>query len=255
MSRQELEGCERFFLGVKHEDGEAIRYRVFHARCHSWSCPVCAKIKARQYKERMQPLFESRQLFMYTLTYFHAKLPIEVWSELSIAWNRFRTAATKRFGSFSYVRVLEHHHKSPYPHLHIIADKEFPATWLNKELLSAGFGYQAKVVKVTSVGAAFYISKYLTKPWTDEACKEMRKNLRLRIISFGGSACLRAMAGTPWELVTKCFVCQDAIDSIMVDLEWKHGQNWKKTYEKEFDGNIEYTFYIKQGGFGGGGTM
>jgi hypothetical protein len=111
----------------------------------------------------MRPLFDGRSLWMYTFTYYHSKPPLEVWSEYSAAWNRFRTAAAKRYGRFAYARVLEHHHKSPYPHLHIIADKEFGAVWLAAELKSAGFGYQAKCKPITSEGAITYVTKYLTK--------------------------------------------------------------------------------------------
>lgn len=248
MLRQELIGCERFFLGVKHAEADFIRYRVFPARCHSWDCPVCARAKAGEYRKRMQPLFEGRHLSMYTFTYFHNDDPIAVWRSVSTSWNRFRTAATKRYGSFSYARVLEHHHKSPYPHLHIIADRAFDPCWLNRELLSAGFGYQAVAKKVTSEQAAAYVTKYMTKPWTDEACKTIRKNLKMRIITFGGDACTRASQGTPWALVTRAMVCSEAVESLMVDLTWQHGQKTRKTYEREFDGNREYTFFITEGG-------
>jgi len=249
MLRQDLNGCERYFLGVKHVNENVVRYRVFPTRCNSWDCPVCAKIKGEKYRERMRPLFEGGQLFMYTFTYFHKKAPLEVWQEVSKSWNRFRTAASKRFGKFSYARIIEHHHKSPYPHLHVLIDKRFPDSWLNKELLSAGFGYQAVCKPVTTEHAIHYVTKYLTKPWTDKACSEIRKSLGLRVITFGGNAATRALAGTPWELIAKCFVCQDAVTSMMIDLEWKHGQNYEKTFEREFDASGEYTFFIKPGGY------
>lgn len=248
MLRQGLENCERYFLGVKHEEESFVRYRIFPARCHSWNCPVCARAKAEQYRARMRPFFESGQLFMYTFTYYHKRSPLEVWAEVSRSWNRFRTAAVKRFGDFSYARVLEHHKKSPYPHLHIIADKRLPDTWLNKELLSAGFGYQADCQPVTSDNAAYYVTKYLTKPWTDADCRAMRETLRLRIITFGGKACTKRMSGTPWELIVKATICQDASDAMVRDLEWAHGQNYEKSFEREFDANGEYTFILKPGG-------
>lgn len=189
---------------------------------------------------------------MYTLTFFHSVGPLDAWANVAKCWNRFRTAAAKKYGAFSYARVLESHSESPYPHLHILADKRFGDLWLNRELLAAGFGYQAKCSQVTSDHAAWYITKYLTKPWTNKEGAALRKTLHLRVITFGGHACTRAMAGTPWELIAKTFVCQEAIDNMRRDLEWKYGQNYHTTFSREFDANAEYTFVIRGPGYSAG---
>jgi len=247
MLRQGLSGCEKFFIGVKHENGNAVRYRVFPSRCHSWDCPECSRAKAAMYRKRMRPLFEKRQLYMYTFTYYHSRPPIEVWKDVAKSWNRFRTAATKKFGQFSYARILEHHHKSDYPHLHVIADINIPPGWFNRELISAGFGYQAKVVPITTDGAVLYVTKYLTKPWTSAECKAIRKTLKMRLISFGGSACLSSPKGSMWECLKRSLVCSDVLDAVMIDKDWTCGVNAEMTFIQEFDANGEYTFERKEG--------
>ena len=248
-NRLDALNCSRYYLAIKHVEGEAIRYKTFPARCNSWDCPECARIKAMQYRERMIPLFESKALYFYTFTFYHNKPPIEVWQEYSKCWNRFRTAATKKFGYFSYVRVLECHSQSPYPHLHIIADKLFPPTWLGPELKSAGFGYQTDSKPVTSQGAASYITKYLTKGWNREDCKTIRKNLHLRIISFGGSACNPAPVGVAWNIIARSFLGDTVVDCVNTDVSWSYGSAAKLTYERLFEGFHEWTYFIKPGGF------
>ena len=247
--RQELVDCERFFLGIKSIEGTAVRYKGFPVRCNSWNCRTCARIKADKYRERMRPLFENGTLFFYTFTFYHGRPPMDVWADVSKAWNRLRTAAAKKYGSFSYARVLEHHHHSPYPHLHVIADIEFKPTWLGPELKRAGFGYQSICKPVTSEGAATYVTKYLTKPWTDEACKNIRKNLKLRIISFGGDACTPLPHGSVWTVIGRATICNKLIDKILLDLEWTHGCRAEKTYESVVDASVEFTYQFPEGGF------
>jgi hypothetical protein len=238
--------CVTGFIAVEHSDGTAVRYKAFPMRCKSWDCPHCSKIKADQYKVRMQPLFDSTQLWMYTFTFYHKRSEFEVWSEVSTAWNRFRTAATKKFGGFNYVRILEHHHASDYPHLHCLIDKRFTDVWLAAELKAAGFGYQCTVKEVTSTGAAVYVTKYLTKQWTSIACKNMRRALRLRIVSFGGSACSRANPRGLWTLLAMGLDCGEALEAIHRDVVWRYGQSAIKTYENTGFDSYELTILIPE---------
>lgn len=248
MIRQTVEGCERYFLGIKTTDGVVTRYKAFPVRCHSWDCPVCARIKADQYKVRIKPLFDAGELWMYTFTYFHNAPPVEVWKRYSQAWNRFRTAANKRFGDIKYVRILEHHKKSPYPHLHVLMDRNLPATWINKELLSAGFGYQAEVHKCTGLEAALYVSKYLTKGWKDEECKKIRKALKLRIISFSAGVCVRGATGLDWSIVARAVAGDEVVNAILTDVTWSHARPPELTRHREIDAMEEWTFFIPEGG-------
>lgn len=243
--RKHLIGCESSFIAIKQKSLGKVAYRVFPTKCNSWDCPDCAKIKAKKYRERMRGLFDGRPLWMYTFTYYHNKPAIEVWREYSLAWNRFRTAAAKRFGGFSYARILEHHHKSPYPHLHVIADKDFGACWMATELKSSGFGYQARCKTISTEGAITYVTKYLTKVWTDEACKSIRRALSLRIVSFGGSACSRISAGDSWNIVTRDRDCDQCCDKCAIDVSWTHGQDAKLISERVVDAFIESVFILE----------
>jgi hypothetical protein len=242
--RFKLTGCESSFLAIKQKTLGRVEYRVFPLKCNTWDCPVCAKIKAKKYRERMSGLFDGRRLWMYTFTYYHSRPALDVWREYSIAWNRFRTAAAKRYGRFSYARILEHHHKSPYPHLHILADKEFGAVWLAMELKTAGFGYQAVCKPITSEGAISYVTKYLSKAWTSEDCRRIRKSLGLRIISFGGDACGRRMAPSDWEVITRnCEHCE-TIDKCDIDRDWSYGHNARLISEKIVDAFITQVYIL-----------
>jgi hypothetical protein len=245
--RRQLTNCERFFLGIKSKNEKVVRYRVFAARCHSWDCANCAAEKGRIYRERMQPLFRSRELYLYTFTFYHSSPASEVWREVGKKWNVFRTAATKRWGQFSYARVLEPHNNSPYPHLHVIADRLFPAAWLGFELKKAGFGYQTKCSPVTSKGAAAYVSKYLTKPWPNAVCRTLRKTYKLRVITFGGQACSPPMATQPWELLAKSVLCEDIIDSIQTDRTWTHRTKDEPSFHSVRDATEEWTYVITEG--------
>jgi hypothetical protein len=238
--------CVRGFLAVDSKNGNTVRYKAFPMRCKSWDCPHCAKIKGEAYQKRMQPLFEAEKLFFYTFTFYHNKPVLEAWQSVQKSWNRFRTAAAKKYGRFSYVRVLEHHHKSDYPHLHVIADIRFSSVWLALELKNAGFGYQCKAEPVTSDRAAWYISKYLTKPWDSGVCRTIRKNLRLRLISFGGDACTPKRGDGKWRLLAMGLNCGEALECIHRDVEWRYGQLAKVTYEETGFDSYEMTIIIPE---------
>ena len=243
-----LSGCETYFIGIKSVSDNTVRYRLFPARCHSWDCRICAKQKAEVYKVRMRPLFERPSLYMYTLTYYHNAPPAVVWSKYAAAWNRFRTAAVKKYGKFSYVRVLEHHHNSPYPHLHILADVKFSDVWFAAELLCAGFGYQAVCKPVVSRDAVAYVTKYLTKPWTSPWCQKIRRDLHLRIVSFGGDACLSKRRCGGWQMIARSLLCPDVVAAIELDRDWEHGASCSLTYAADFDTYSEETYIFKKGG-------
>lgn len=243
--RSELNGCETSFLGIKRKNFGSVTYRSFPLRCHSWDCPVCARVKANIYRERMHPLFDGRPLYMYTLTFYHDRPPLEVWREFSIAWNRFRTAAAKKYGGFSYARILEHHNQSPYPHLHVIADVNISDVWLAQELRTAGFGYQARKTRVTTTEAATYVTKYLTKPWSDEGCKTIRKNLRLRIVCFGGDACRAKRSESGWDFISRDIDHTSLTDRISVERNWDHGYDARLISSRVFDGFLEEIYCLE----------
>ena len=246
--RQGLIECERYFIGLKSVNGNTIRYKAFPARCNTWDCAICSRVKAQKYQIRIRPLFESGPLYFYTLTFYHKTSPRDCWANVARVWNRFRTAAVKQFGQINYVRVLEHHHKSPYPHLHIIADKLLPATWLGAEAVRAGFGYQIDSKPVTSKEAAIYVTKYLTKGWTDPFCKSIRKSLRLRVITFGGTLCRAERIDSPWSLIARSLMGDGVVDAILTDVSWTYGNTVELTWERQTEAYIEQTYIIGSGG-------
>lgn len=238
--------CGKWFLGLHEVNQHTHRYMVIRTRCKSWDCPFCRQFKAADYLERIKRLFDGRQLFFYTFTYFHSKPPEVVWSEYSTAWNRLRTAAVKRYGSFAYVRVLESHNLSPYPHLHVVTDKQFEVGWLGKELLRAGFGYQCDQKPITSTGAATYVAKYLTKEWSNEEGKKWRKALRLRIISFGGFDSSRANLAKFWSVVTGCRDYKECLERTRIHSEWNVGACAEVTFTQEFQDFFEMTIVERE---------
>jgi hypothetical protein len=129
-------------------------------------------------------LFKKQQLWFYTFTFYHSESALECWSAMSERWHLLHCILTKQYGGFSYVKVLESHSESNYPHLHILATKCFPAQALGRHLSQAGFGYQAAIQRVSSQGAGSYVKKYLTKAWSNKQSAAIRQVLRLRLITF-----------------------------------------------------------------------
>jgi len=121
---------------------------------------------------------------MYTFTYFHNVAPRKSWALAATAWNKLHIKLIHRYGRFSYVKVLESHKVSPYPHLHILSNKLFQARYLCTLALSCGFGYQNRITRVSPGGAGNYVSKYLTKSWSNEESIGLRTELRLRLVCY-----------------------------------------------------------------------
>jgi hypothetical protein len=212
--------CKKFFCAVKTDNLDVTRYLAFPMSCKSWDCPSCRRKKAEDYRSRMNSIDDGRKLWFLTLTYFHNNSPLEAWRTYNVAWNRLRTHISKRYGSFDYIRVLESHKNSPYPHLHVILDAEMSHSFIGEAAVSAGFGYQIKYKPITADGCFAYIRKYLTKEWKNEEAWKLRKHCRCRIISFsrGLLSPARRKAGWTPVLVGSDFEC--CLDHIKIDYEW-----------------------------------
>jgi hypothetical protein len=238
--------CRSSFLAVRYDQQDTLRYKGFLLRCKTWDCPHCRSIKAAAYRERMTQLWQKPQLYMYTLTYFHDKRPDDAWATYNAAWNKLRTNLRKQYGHFSFVRVLESHNASPYPHLHIICDMYFPPKKLHSACISAGFGYQISGKKITGTGAANYITKYLTKEWSNEQSKILRKTSRCRLISFSADIIDRLPDSEPCQVIgisPDLTVCRDCC---IVDFQWKYGRGAKITYEKMSSDKYEVTVMLDE---------
>ena len=231
MRREDL--CEKYYASIKQEVTEATRYIVFPMRCKSWDCPTCRKVKAKDYKARLNVLNDGRRLWFLTLTYFHSTSPEESWKNYNVAWNRFRTHLVKRIGSVNYVRILESHKNTPYPHLHIILDKNIRPTLLGRMAVAAGFGYQIKNKPITTEGAFHYVTKYLTKEWTNEEAWKHRKTYRCRIISCSRGLLSPVKNSSGWEIIVRGGDRADCIESVECDYRWRTDRHPSVSYAKD----------------------
>jgi len=191
--------CGKYFIALSKRASGVARYMAFPLRCHSWDCPRCRAKKASDYRDRMLRVEAAEQLYMITLTYYHDITPDQAWMTYNAAWNRLRTALKKKFGPFNYVRVLESHKESPYPHLHVICDKSFEPRVFGPLAVGAGFGYQLKISPITGDGAIGYVTKYLTKEWKNVESWELRRKYHCRLISFSSGLLSPARQSAGWR--------------------------------------------------------
>jgi hypothetical protein len=145
-----------------------MQYMVFPLHCHNSRCEYCARLKGIRVAGAIEKVFAEQKTYMMTITWHHDKPPQEVWAKVGPDWNRIRTAIVKRYGAFKFVRILETHTVSPYPHLHVILSANVEKEWLSKECESAGAGFICNVEECTSLYAGYYVRKYLTKAWPRE---------------------------------------------------------------------------------------
>ena len=218
MSREDL--CGHFFSPIKRSRGQYTEYAIVPVRCGSWECPTCRRIKSEQYRDRIKALFDGRKLWFVTLTYYHDRSPDDAWRTYNAAWNRLRTNLSKRYGKFSFVRVLESHKSSPYPHLHCIIDRDVPPTVFGPACKAAGFGYQIEIKPVTTSYARYYVTKYLQKEWTNETSLAIIRKRHCRRISFSRDIFKREGRTAGWTALSQ--PCpRDVADGIVeTDIEW-----------------------------------
>jgi hypothetical protein len=187
-------------------------------------------------------MFDGRQLYFLTLTYRRFISPELAWGSYNHAWNRLRTNMVKQFGKFSFVRVLESHNKTPYPHLHVIVDKGFRPHQFGPAAVHAGFGYQLKIQPITGDGARGYITKYITKKWRNEEGWRLRKLNRCRIVSFSRDLRQEPLPRVKWDMLDfgKSYdECRDAINR-SIDWDPEHEYTMVGYRETESTVMIEY---------------
>lgn len=89
---------------------------------------------------------------------------------LSSVWNKWRTAAMRKFGKFSYIRLSEHHQDGIHPHIHCMVSSYIPWEYVRRTWDSYGGGEQVYVRycgdadgndKIRRVSA--YVAKYVSK--------------------------------------------------------------------------------------------
>lgn len=215
-------------------------------RCNSWDCPECRRIKALKYRDRMKSLSRFDSVYMLTLTYYHSRPPLEVWQEIGATWNRFRTAVSKKYGKFSYIRVVEPHNNSPYPHLHVIMTVKVPDAELGMMATNAGFGYQINQQKIHGKGALDYVSKYLRKTWTGPQTQALRRETRTRIVSFSRDLVCSLPAAGEWDCITAALGLDTCIDCIRNSIEWRGDATPDVTFESKGEYAYELTLIWRE---------
>ena len=84
----------------------------------------------------------------------------EVWPD---AWKKLRQRMVRQYGKPEYFMVSEKH-KTGKLHMHALVSRGVEKAWLKTSARECGLGYMADVKPVDqSIGAAFYVSKYLAK--------------------------------------------------------------------------------------------
>jgi len=183
--------CGKKFLYLKKRTITGWRYSVLPSLCKTWSCDRCRPKKAKIVQRFIESNFKSRPLWMLSITYFHSGDLIETWKKIGETCNRLLTYAHKYSGKFDYVRIVEPHADGSWPHIHILCDKPIATERFVKLITNWGFGWNFHSRPMDSVGAASYVSKYLSKKWPDGNAELMRVLSRVRIVS--GSRSLGAV--------------------------------------------------------------
>ena len=217
--------CPYMYAVGQKKNGETTEHKVLALPCKSWSCPTCASKKSERYGKVLNNLFSREQVWFYTFTFTHSQSPQEAWSNAAACWNRLNTFLHQKFGKYSYVRILESHVKSPYPHYHICINRYFPATSITAALKRSGFGWAGNCQRVSSNGLSGYLRKYLTKCWPRADAAELRKVLRLRVFSVSRDIKLNSNPTNDWHLVKADITTNQDSPSFYLDILFYEEKN------------------------------
>lgn len=193
--------CGESFSILKKQVDNLHIFGFFPNLCKSWSCTKCRSVKAAQVRNYIQKHFTGDTLYMLTFTMFRSESGETSWKSIAAAWNRLRTAAVRRHGKFSYLRVLEPHKKGGYPHMHVLVDKNISSQYIVKKITAFGFGWNFHCEPITQEVAKNYVSKYLTKGWDNIEAEELRKVTKARIVSVSRGLPPVFYRAPTWEAV------------------------------------------------------
>lgn len=227
--------CGVSFVTLRKRVENTEVLRSIPLRCKSWSCPHCAVKKANKYAKIMDVLFRKKQLYFYTFTFRHDGTPLEVWGSAGAAWNRLNTAIHRRYKTHAYIRILESHVESPYPHYHICSTRLYSAVWLGKELRKAGFGWNAEIKRVNSSGLGFYLRKYLVKSWPRADAAEIRKDLGLRVFNTSRGLFPHSVPVHEWSFIGTSNCRAAAVEICFTSSQWCSTDN-RSIIETELKG-------------------
>ena len=183
--------CGKRFLYLTKFINKQHVFAFIPARCKSWSCSSCRRIKARVVQSFIKKNFVDEPLWLLSLTYFHKDTPELAWKGIGKTVNRLLTYAHKMNGEFKYVRIVEPHADGSWPHVHILVNKPIATTSFVKLVTSWGFGWSFHSKQISCNAGAVYLSKYLSKEWPAGTADLLRTITKTRIVS--ASRCLGAI--------------------------------------------------------------
>lgn len=162
-------------------DTVAKRALVTRANCDSWACAECAGRMAEKWVLRAQigvrQFVSNGDVVDFITITSHEKLTSfeatqRVWRE---AWPVLYSAIKRHNRDFQFFIVPEKH-KDGRMHVHALWTAGVTTKWLKDNARKRGLGYQAKVKKVESAGAAIkYVTKYVGKSLGDDVPKRTKR--------------------------------------------------------------------------------
>jgi len=193
--------CGKTYLYLRKKVNKRFLFAFVPARCKSWSCKNCRPIKACIVKNYVRENFVGDDLYMLTLTFFHSGTALDAWLKLGSCWNLLRTYASKRYGKFDYLRIVEPHKKGGWPHLHILIKGCKIDSTILKKVVHWGFGWNSQVTRISAPAAVYYISKYLSKNNTDATSDVLRQSSKCRVVSVSRGMPPIFTVKSEWDVV------------------------------------------------------
>lgn len=210
--------CGQHFVVLRKKINSTFLFAFFPILCKSWNCEKCRSIKGAIVRNYIKEHFQGRELWMLTFTLFHTGNPDASWKRISSAWNRFRLAATRKHGKFSYIRILEPHKKGGFPHMHVLVDRPVADQSLVRKITKFGFGWNFESQRISLTSALGYVSKYLTKGWENLNADYLRRLTKARIVSVSRDLPAVFYKEASWELLKNTvpsehasFICSSII--------------------------------------------
>lgn len=135
--------------------------------CNCWKCPFCRVEKVCKLRSNIVEMAERYNLkWMITLTIDPKKGDNRGYNEYTKkVWRKFTRRLRERCMELQYIWFLEYHKvKNPYPHLHILLNKEISQEWVQARWEKCGGGWNVDVRELNGTEhAAKYVCKYISK--------------------------------------------------------------------------------------------
>lgn len=227
--------CYSNYLHIKNlVDGKRVDLFV-PSRCKSWGCPSCRSIKAKVVANFIKKSFKGQKVWMLTFTDPHKGEVIDAWKNLGPNWNRFRTWATKTYGKFQYIRVIEPHIKGGWPHMHVLVNVEMNESKIRQMLGQWNYGYIFDMGEKSPGHAANYLSKYLTKEWPGGVANALRSSTKTRIVQASQSLGAIFYKKTSWKIVSYKIPVEEVSEFVFEHLKevWINHNNGAKLLKGE----------------------